>query len=134
MLYRFSFLVLSLAALSTGAERGQGEYAGPEVCTPCHRSIADSQSKTAMANTWHGTGSAFLPSHFDEKKTEGDGKASYEVRRANERLEFSVTSPGKNELTVPVRAVVGGQRNGLSFLLGVDQIGGISLERAALIE
>src|SRR5580658_8177883 len=102
MLHRFSFLVLSLAALSTGAEGGQGEYAGPEVCTPCHRSIADSQSKTAMANTWHGTGSAFLPSHFDEKKTEGDGKASYEVLRADERLEFLITNGGKSEWTVPV--------------------------------
>jgi tetratricopeptide (TPR) repeat protein len=134
MLHRFLFLLLTLAAFCPGADVEQNQYAGPEVCASCHRGLADSQSKTAMANTWHGTGAAFLPSHFDEKKTEGNGKASYEIRRANERLEFSVTSPGKNELTVPVRAVVGGQRNGLSFLLGVDQIGRISLERAAMIE
>jgi predicted CXXCH cytochrome family protein len=134
MLHRFLFLVLSLAALCSGAEGNQAEYAGPETCAPCHRSIADSQSKTAMANTWHGTGAAFLPSHFDEKKTEGDGKASYEVRRAGERLEFLVTSAGKSEWTAAVRAVVGGQRNGVSFLLGVDEVGGISLERPAVIE
>src|SRR5271155_2062180 len=127
MLHRFLFLLLTLAALCPGAEVDQDQYAGPEVCPSCHRGLADSQSKTAMANTWHGTGAAFLPSQFDEKKTEGNGKASYEIHRANKRLEFSVTSPGKSELTVPVHAVVGGQRNGLSFLLGVDQIGGISL-------
>ena len=134
MVHRFSFLVLSLAALCSGADGDQDQYAGAEVCGSCHRNLADSQSKTAMANTWHGGGAAFLPFHFDQKKTEGNGKASYEVRRADEKLEFSVTSAGKRELVVPVHAVVGGKRHGISFLLAVDQVGGISLERAALIE
>jgi tetratricopeptide (TPR) repeat protein len=132
MAHRFSFLVLTLAVQCLGAEQDQDQYAGAEVCGSCHRDIADSQSKTAMANTWHGTGAAFVPLHFDQKKTEG--KATYEVRRAEGKLEFSVTSAGKRELPVPVHAVVGGKRHGISFLLGVDQIGGISLERAALIE
>jgi hypothetical protein len=134
MIYRLPCLVLSLVALCLGAEVDQDQYAGPEVCASCHQEFANSQSKTAMANTWHGTGVAFLPSQFDEKKTEGNGKTSYEIRRANDGLEFSVTSPGTSGVTVPVHAVVGGQRNGLSFLLGMDQIDGISLERPALIE
>jgi hypothetical protein len=134
MAHRFSFLVLSLAVLCPGAEGDQDQYAGAEVCRSCHRDLADSQSKTAMANTWHGAGAAFLPFHLDEKKTEGNGKVSYEVRRADEKLEFSVTNAGQRELTAPVHAVVGGKRHGISFLLGVDQFGGMALERAALIE
>src|SRR5579863_637417 len=134
MAHRVWFLVLSLAASCPGAKGDQDQYAGAEVCRSCHRDLADSQSKTAMANTWHGAGAALLPLHFAEKKTEGDGKASYEVRRAHEQLEFSVASAGKKELTAPVRAVVGGKRHGIIFLLGMDQMAGIPLERAALIE
>src|SRR5580658_6221534 len=95
MVHRFSLVVLSLALLCPGAAGDQDQYTGAEVCGSCHRDIADSQSRTAMANTWHGAGADFLPFHFDEKKTEGNGKVSYQVRRADEKLEFSVASAGK---------------------------------------
>jgi tetratricopeptide (TPR) repeat protein len=134
MVVRFSFWLLSLSALCFGAEGEQDQFRGPEVCASCHRVIADSQSKTAMANTWLGSGAAFLPPNFYEQKVEGTGKPTYDVRRAGDRVEFSVASAGKDKLTEPVRAMVGGKRHGISFLLGVDQFGGIPLERPAMIE
>jgi tetratricopeptide (TPR) repeat protein len=87
-----------------------------------------------MANTWHGSTASSLPPNFDERKVDGSGKASYDVRRAGDHVEFSVVSPGREKLTAPVLAMVGGKRHGVSFLLGVDQFGGIPIERPAMIE
>src|SRR5271165_1508624 len=134
MVFRFSFLVWSLCSLCLGSDGERNLFAGPEACTPCHRAISDSQSKTAMANTWHGSAAAFLPPGFYERKAETGGKASYEVRRAGDLIEFSVVSAGRVKVTAPVRAVVGGKRHGVSFLLEMDQFGGIPLERPAMIE
>ncbi|MGA7412072.1 MAG: hypothetical protein WBW33_16465, partial [Bryobacteraceae bacterium] len=87
-----------------------------------------------MANTWHGSVASSLPPDFHERKADANGKASYEVRRAGDLTEFSVVNAGRVKVTAPVRAMVGGKRHGVSFLLGMDQFGGISLERPAMIE
>jgi predicted CXXCH cytochrome family protein len=104
------------------------DYAGPEVCAPCHRAIFDTQAKTAMANTWHGNTTSLPSLKFAENALH------YEVRRAADHLEFSVAAAGKEKVTAQVNAMVGGKRHGLSFLIGLDQIDGISLERPTLIE
>ncbi len=112
-----------------------GEYAGPEVCAPCHRAIYDTQGKTAMANTWHGLDRELAPLTFDEKAAGQKGGAlHYEVRRVNGKLEFSVAKAGKATQRYPVEAMVGGKRHGNSFLLRVGEVDGIALERPALIE
>lgn len=137
MTLRVACLILAIAAIASANsnEAGSERYAGPEVCARCHRAIADTQSKTAMANTWRGRGDTSLPANFDEKKTEASGSAlHYEVRRAGEGIEFSVTRAAGGNFTAPVRAIVGGNRHGLSFLFGVDKVGGIPIERSALIE
>ncbi len=88
-----------------------------------------------MANTWHGSADPSLPAKFDESVAEGKTDAlHYEVRRAGEHFEFSVAGAGPAKLTAPVDAIVGGKRHGLSFLLSLDQVGGIPLERRAVIE
>ena len=120
------FVALSVAGLCAGAE--QEHYAGSEVCAECHRPIYDTQAKTAMANTWHGNAATLPPLKFEE------GALHYEVRRAGDHVEFSVASAGKEKVTAQVSAMVGGKRHGLSFLLGLDQVGGIPLERPALVE
>ncbi len=75
------------------------------------------------------------PLTFDEgKDTASSKKVHYEVRRSGNIIEFSVASPPEPALTLPVQAMVGGERHGLSFLLGVDQLGGIALERLAVME
>ena len=134
MVFRFSFFVWSVCSLCLGSDGEQNQFAGAEACTLCHRAISDSQSKTAMANTWHGNVASSLPPDFHERKAETNGKTSYEVRRASNLTEFSVVNAGRVKVTAPVRAMVGGKRHGLSFLLGMDQFGGISLERPAMIE
>ena len=131
MALRVSLLLVILSALCLGTDH----YAGPEVCAPCHKSIADTQSKTAMANTWHGSADPSLPANFDESIAEGKINAlHYQIRRAGERFEFSVSGDGAPKLTAPVDAIVGGKRHGLSFLLSVNQVGGIPLDRPAMIE
>jgi tetratricopeptide (TPR) repeat protein len=134
MVFRVSFLVWSLCSLCLGSDGEQNQFAGAEACASCHRAINDSQSKTAMANTWHRSAAAFLPPDFYERKAETSGQATYEVRRTGDVIEFSVVKPGKVKVTAPVRAIVGGKRHGVSFLLGMDQFGGIPLERPAVIE
>jgi tetratricopeptide repeat protein/PPIC-type peptidyl-prolyl cis-trans isomerase-like protein len=120
---RFAAHFLVLVLTVAGAKAAQDHYVGAEVCAGCHRAIYDSQAKTAMANTWHGTTATLPPLKFDE------GALHYEVRRDGDRLEFSV-----GKVRAQVNEMVGGKRHGLSFLLGLDQIDGISLERPALME
>jgi predicted CXXCH cytochrome family protein len=124
------FLAFGTAAL--GAEAEHGRYAGSQVCAGCHRAIYDSQAKTAMANTWRANTAVQAPLRFEE------GPLHYQVRRAGQRVDFSVTTAGKEKsmapVNAPVKAMIGGKRHGVSFLLGVDQINGIPLERPALLE
>lgn len=131
MVSRVLSLLLVVSAMCLGAD----QYAGAEVCASCHKSIADTQSKTAMANTWHGRADASLPAKFDENIAEGmTDSLHYEIRRTGERFEFSVAGTNAPKLTAPVDSIVGGKRHGLSFLLNVDQVGGITLERPAMLE
>ncbi len=133
MVFRLSFLVWSLCSLGLGSD-GEQNHAGPAACASCHRAINDSQSKTAMANTWHGSAAAFLSPDFYARKAETSGKATYEVHRTGDVIEFSVVNPEKVRVTAPVRAIVGGKRHGVSLLLEMSQFGGISLERPVMIE
>jgi tetratricopeptide (TPR) repeat protein len=115
--------------------RGEAQYAGPEVCSKCHKDIAAAQISTAMANTWRGGSAPSLPANFDQKKTEGPDPAfQYEVRRRAESFEFSVLPPQGAQIGLPVEAIIGGKRHGISFLMRVGQVDGIPLERPALIE
>jgi predicted CXXCH cytochrome family protein len=109
--------------LSGGALAQQDRYVGSEVCAGCHRAIYDSQAKTAMANTWRPNATPAQPLKLDE------GALHYEVRRAGDHVEFSVA-----KISAPVSAMVGGKRHGISYLLRLDRIDDIPLERAALIE
>jgi predicted CXXCH cytochrome family protein len=120
MVLRLLTLALGLALLCTAAD----EYAGSTVCAGCHHQISESQSKTAMAKTWR-TGQPHAQQlHFDE------GSLHYQVQGDA----FSVAAPGSAKLTIPVDALVGGERHGISFLLGLDQWGGLPLERPAMVE
>ncbi len=88
-----------------------------------------------MATTWHGSAAPTLPAPFDEKLTEGNTKPlQYEVRRGEARFEFSVSQAETGKVSAPVSAIVGGKRHGFSFLLNVDRIGQIPLDRAAILE
>ena len=131
----FAMLLAATTMISFAADSPVGRYAGPEACSKCHKDIANTQSATAMAKTWDAASTLPLPSGFDEKKIEGpDPALVYEVSRTNGKLEFSLSGPDGKKIVLPVEAVIGGKRHGVSFLARISQLNGIQLARPALIE
>ncbi len=128
-------LTLLFAGICVTSCSGKANYAGPEACAACHKNIVATQIETAMGRTWSGLVPASLGPDFKARITEAhDPGLAYQVRRAGNHLEYSTTLPGGRVLDLPVEAVVGGRRNGFSFLERIDQLNGIPLERPALME
>ncbi|HUD98478.1 MAG TPA: tetratricopeptide repeat protein [Bryobacteraceae bacterium] len=87
-----------------------------------------------MAKTWR-SGAASLPAGYHGRATEGSAKLlEYEIDRQRDGLVFSALTPDGVKTILPVKVVMGGDRHGLSFLLSIDKLGGLPLERPALIE
>ncbi len=131
--------LLALAAcnpLASAQSEGAGEhYAGADVCAGCHQDIAATQTKTAMATTWQGNVSSILPANFEVAKAEVNSPARVsQVRRVKGRFEYGVTLPDGTKVVLPVQTVVGGRRHGLSFLLRLQAVEGMRLDRSALLE
>jgi len=128
-------LLMVLVTTCVGSELNDARYAGPESCIRCHREVAETQTKTAMANTWHGALAPSIPKPLDLKKSEGpEPSLLYEVRGLVTGFQFVVTMPNAVRSVLPVEAMIGGTRHGLSFLQRIEQVDGIPLERSALIE
>jgi Flp pilus assembly protein TadD len=89
-----------------------------------------------MAQTWLGKSAAFPESKFEEggKAAPASLQIHYHVRRTGEQVLFSVANGGSEPFTVPVESMIGGKRHGISLMLTVGQLDGISLERPAMIE
>jgi len=110
-------------------------YVGAQVCISCHKEIGASQGNTAMAKTWHGPVTPLLPRDYAGRASEGQhGALAYEIRRENDHFLYSTLLPHEPKMTLPVEAIMGGERHGLSFLASIEKLGGIPLERRALIE
>jgi len=87
-----------------------------------------------MAKTWR-SGAASLPVGYRGRATEGSTKPlEYEIERRSDGFTFSALTPDGVKTTLPAKVVMGGERHGLSFLLSIEKLGGIPLERPALIE
>jgi len=128
-------LFLSSALLCFAAGVDQAHYAGQQTCAPCHKQIAVTQAKTAMADTWRGVVASSLPLNYDGRVKEGpDPPLLFEIRRLKDGFVYSVEMPQQPKVTLPVRVIMGGKRHGLSFLARIDQFEGIPLARPALIE
>ena len=124
-----------VAALSGAAFAATSIYAGPEICAQCHVDIAKMQAQTAMANTWRGSMPRAFGENFNPRAAGTQGAhQSYQVRFQGKRLECTLALPNGAALMLPVEVVVGGRRNGFSFLERIDKVNGIPLERSALIE
>jgi predicted CXXCH cytochrome family protein len=88
-----------------------------------------------MARTWQGTSpkQPVIPS--SETYAEGPEPAiNYLIRRAANKLSFSVQMPGESAEQYPVEITMGGKRHGLSFLTRVTNLAGLPLARAPLVE
>ena len=124
-------LIISPAPLCFAAD--SNEYAAAEVCSSCHKDIAATQANTAMAKTWHGAITSVLPSNYDGRAKEGKA-LEYEVRRQGDGFVYSTVMPDGSKVILPVKVIMGGERNGLSFVVSIEALGGIPLERPALLE
>lgn len=125
------FFVLCSAVL---ASNGQG-YVGRDVCAGCHKNIAATQSRTAMARTWQGATTKLLPPNYSESHAEGPAPAiQYSIRRTGDKLEFHIQMPNQQPLSYTVETTMGGTRHGLSFLFRVPDLEGSPLPRAPLVE
>jgi hypothetical protein len=108
LLYTAANLIVTvlLSFLPAPAENG---YAGSEACATCHDAIYKVQSPSRHAHSWRPAGKEF--------------PAAYPVELQ-----------GNESLSVPVGAVLGGDRFGFSFILELEKLGGVSLPRKTLIE
>ncbi len=134
--FRASAIAILLILVRPGSAAGLPQpYAGPESCARCHKDISAAQLTTAMANTWKGATAPSLPPDFDVQKVEGpDPPLRYEVRRVTNGFAFSVASAQGAKTVLPVEAIIGGKRHGVSFLLRLDKVDGIPLARSTLLE
>ena len=132
----------SAAGSSVIAGSTMATYVGPETCARCHRSIADSQERTAMAKTWVSDGSLAFPLNFSARTLENSAvPTEYRIDRVQDHLTYSLIFPDQNRQTVnaisftaPVNVVIGGNRHGLGFLVKIDQIEDVPLERPAFVQ
>jgi predicted CXXCH cytochrome family protein len=110
-------------------------YLGRDVCAGCHKDIAATQAQTEMARTWQGEQTKLLPASYSEQRMEGPGPAiNYLIRRTAQSFEFRVQLPQRQAVTFPVETTIGGTRHGLSFLARIQDIEGLPLGRAPLVE
>jgi predicted CXXCH cytochrome family protein len=115
-----------------GANNG---YLGRDVCAGCHKDIAATQARTAMAQTWQGTQTRLIPNPDSEAHAEGpDPAIEYLISRSAQQFDFRVHMPGREAVTFPVETTMGGARHGLSFLARIKDIEGLPLARAPLVE
>ena len=113
----------------------EARYLGSEVCALCHKSIADTHSKTAMANTWQTARSTWLPDAFEATVKEGPYPALISsIQRTADQFLYSTKLPSLPEVTVPVEAMVGGQRHGVGFLTRIAEVNGSPLARPVLVQ
>jgi predicted CXXCH cytochrome family protein len=76
-----------------------------------------------------------LPVGYHGRATEGSAKSlQYDIERQSNGFVFSALMPDGVKTILPVKVVMGGERHGLSFLLSIEKLGALPLERQALIE
>ena len=126
------FITLAPLFASPQHQTLNGGYMGAATCAGCHKEIAAAQSHTSMARTWRGATPAGLPLDFDEQKSEGPVR--YQLRRADNHFWWKMELPDRFSREALVEAVVGGQRQGLSFLARISDIDGARLGRSPLVE
>lgn len=121
-----------LLVLPLGWTAESDGHVGSAVCGQCHRAIAAAQAKSNMARTWQGTATRILPATYSEQRAEGP--VAYRAARTKSGIEFEVKLPGREPLKAPVEDIVGAERHGISFLVRLQSIEGVQLERAPLVE
>jgi len=107
------------------------KFLGPEACELCHKDIGSRQETTAMANTWQGAATSWLPAAF---KTSIADDFAYRIKQSDHSITYSVDFRSDRKLTLPVTVVMGGRRHGLGFLSSLEYVEGIPLARKTLVQ
>lgn len=123
-------LLFLVPRLLTGSP-SDARYIGPEPCALCHKEIAAKQSQTAMATTWQGPFTSWLPAGFDAAVSDD---LTYELKRGGASFSYSVNNFDGAKTSLPVGILLGGRRHGLGFLAAISEVNGTPLERPALIQ
>jgi Flp pilus assembly protein TadD len=88
-----------------------------------------------MGETWQGAFTDWLPRNFNSRVTEPpDPEATYNVSRQGDRMAWTTALPEMPVTTLPIEVIMGGRRHGLGFLARIEQLGGLPLQRPALIQ
>jgi hypothetical protein len=125
------FLLPFAASVCGASDADNAHFVGPEACALCHKEIAAQQARTAMATTWQGPLTSWLPPTFDAAVTDD---LPYEFKRSGETITYSVDVPDGGKFSLPAGILMGGRRHGLGFLIPIRQVDGIPLARPALIQ
>ncbi len=121
--------MLSVASVCA-AHAPTAQFVGPETCARCHPALAAQQMQTAMATTWQGRLTPWLPPGFQASVAVD---LPYELKRTANSFMYSVEFGGSN-LTLPVDFLMGGQRHGLGFLASVSELDSLPLARRVLVQ
>lgn len=113
-------------------DKGDAHFIGPEPCALCHKDIAAEQRQTAMATTWQGPFTSWLPADFVASAAGSD--LPYEIKRDSAGIKCVIEFPAGNKVNPPVTILMGGQRHGLGFLFSINAVEGIPLARPTLIQ
>lgn len=127
--YGIGFLVLSVAS-ACAADAPTAQFVGPETCAQCHSALAAQQMRTAMATTWQGRLTTWLPPGFQASVAVD---LPYELKRTSNAFTYSVEF-GSIKVSLPVDLLMGGQRHGLGFLASVSGLDGLPLARSVLVQ
>jgi Flp pilus assembly protein TadD len=125
------FLLPFAASVCGAANADKAHFVGPEVCALCHKEIAAQQSRTAMATTWQGPRTSWLPPTFNATVTDD---LPYELTRSGETITYSVDVPVGGKFSLPVGFLMGGRRHGIGFLIPIWLVDGMPLASPALIQ
>jgi tetratricopeptide (TPR) repeat protein len=124
------FLLLAMAFVCPAADVPNAQFVGPEACARCHPVIAAQQTQTAMATTWQGPLTNWLPPGFQASVADD---LPYELKRTPDAFAYSVEFGG-SKLTLPVEILMGGRRHGLGFLASMSDLDGLPLARRTLVQ
>jgi Flp pilus assembly protein TadD len=116
--------------LCSAADIARASFVGSKTCGLCHQAIAATQGQTAMATTWQERGTKWLPTNFQAEIADD---LAYQFKRTDSAFTYSIDFDG-SKLTLPVDALMGGQRHGLGFLASLRELDGIPLARPTLVQ
>ncbi|MFQ5738543.1 MAG: multiheme c-type cytochrome [Acidobacteriota bacterium] len=131
-----SFALTPAAIGPSGVESGSAQedastYAGKKICLSCHEKRVRQHAGSNFDRSWR---PASELSTFDLPKTVTEGAVRTTVLEEKGHWFYQIQLKGHPAQSFPVHSLMGGERFGLSLILGVDQLEARPLPRYTLVE